>query len=366
MSSPETRVFVSAVEVIAPGIPDSETLLRHLNAGFHSYQAPLRETVLQDTRLEDIVLQLDTEHRHYPNPRDLKSMRQDVAAMCVCLGQLLEKSNLAHFDFASVPLFMSTGPSQSGLSTEIENVYATYSALLERSLSERNQRLFDEIHPLFALKALTNSAQAFAAQFYGFRNQNTTFGNTSHQTFYALKEAVSRLQSGECSMAVIGASNGAGFFSLLMNSTLIPSSSLRESPAAVAMILESQEGVLQRGHRPLCELQILPEPQKLPSLHAQPHDQLPYQSWASQAADFIIFSGGLSEERHAREQRAVGAMRAPSFSFYPYLGSTGNAAPLFNTAAAATLIAGGGHPSALCLNEDLYARECAILLGNIK
>ncbi len=360
MPNLKSRVFISAAEIL---VPQSSALVEFLPRflSSQSLEALPKINISKEVSIESLELKLDTSNRHHPSVRDVKSMRVDVVALCMCMGKMLEQFGDALW--AEVPLFLSAGASASGLTDEIQGIYSLLKTNVNSNDSVRNQQVNRDIHPLFALKALTNSAQAYAAQFFGFRGQNTTFGSTSNASFHALNEAFDLIQSGEADRVVIGASNGGGFFSQLMGVGLAPEGkSFRESPAAVAMILESEASLLQRERSPICEVLSLGLSSRLPQFEAL-DDKMIYSEFKPNSQDFAIFSGGACFENWSSENKSITAHWKKSLSPYPVLGGTGCASLLLNVALGFQIIKENVASGVDCLDSDTYFRESRIQLG---
>ena len=65
----------------------------------------------------------------------------------------------------------------------------------ETTDEEKVKKIYRASPPLVALETLTNSTMSFIAQYAGFKNENTTFGNTSISAYYAIKQALNALKN---------------------------------------------------------------------------------------------------------------------------------------------------------------------------
>ncbi len=365
MNTHKNRVFITAAEVL---VPPAQGLSEFLQKNLQSENNSSRETNLnykvkisKQKVIESLDFSLDPSDPHHPSIKDVKSMRVDVIAMCICLAKMLK--SYGESNWSEVPLFVSTGASASGLTEEIQSIYELINDHLSSSDLKRNEQVSRDIHPLFALKALTNSAQAYAAQLFGFRGQNTSFGSTSHASYYAFSEAIDAIQFGESDRVVIGASSGGGFYSQLMNLGLCPEGqSFCESPAAVALILESEKSLRTKKLKALCEVFGVKTKEALPDFKRD-ESQKYYYDFHSNAQEFAIYSGGASQESFLEEQKAVCNHWTSSLSPYKNLGDTGCASVLLNIALGFQLIKENRQTEVDCLNTDTFFRESCIQLG---
>jgi hypothetical protein len=364
MPSARSRVFVSAAEILVPPNFGLTQLTEHILRP-RGFLVPAIKNNWPEMAVESYQLQLDPAQRHHPSPRDTKSMRLDVIAMCVCLGRMLEKFQSTE-GWADVPIFMSTGPNASGMASEIESIYDLMLAHINSEAGVRNQQVYSEIHPLFALRGLTNSAQAYAAQLFGFRGQNATYGSTSYGTFSAFADAVAGLQAGEYHRTVIGASNGGGLIAQLMNSGLCPwGKNFRESTMAVSLILETEEGLRQRQGNALVEVMDVSAGSRLPELEGIQLGDI-YQEFNKCSGSSAVFSGGPCDESFAAEQKEVQSHWKTNWSAYPLLGGGGCASFLLNIALACEMIEQKATSIVDCLDRDFYSRESRVELRGLE
>ena len=365
MNTHKNRVFISAAEILVPPAQDLSSFLNQVVGGVVA-TADSHQDVSNLISLEALDLKLDSTDKHHPSVKDVKSMRTDVIAMCICMSKMLLKYGEANW--SEVPLFVSTGASSTGLTEEIDKIYSLLRELISASESKRNQQVSRDIHPLFALKALTNSAQAYAAQLFGFRGQNTTFGSTSNGSFHAFTEAVDAIQFGEAQRAVVGASNGGGLYSQLMSLGLAPEGrSFRESAVAVTMILESEKSLVLRKAKSSCEIFEVRASTLLPQL-SEPISSNRYSEFSSDvnfsAEAHAIFSGGACLENFLSESKSVGEHWTKHSSPYSALGSSGCASFLLNLALGFQMLEEKLSTKVDCLDSDTYFRESFIQLGS--
>ncbi len=363
MKTSRTSVFISAAEILVPPAQGLSEFLQSLL----TQQRPIAksQTKISDKIfIESLELALDASDRHHPSIRDVKSMRIDVIAMCICLGRMLE--SFGESNWAEVPLFVSTGASASGLTAEIQGIYSLLREHISSDDNQRNQQVNHEIHPLFALKALTNSAQAYAAQIFGFRGQNTTFGSTSDASFQAFNEGFELIQLGEADRVVVAASNGGGFYSQLMGVGLAPQGRFFcESPCAVSMILESEGSLLQRNITPICEVFEIKSSSRLPQMDELDAEQI-YAEFKEKAQAQAIFSGGSCFESLQAEIKSIAGHWPKSMSPYSILGGTGCVSVLLNIAVAYQMLREKLISEVDCLDVDTYFRASCIQLGRPK
>ena len=329
-----------------------------------AFSAPFQTiTISDESEAHVATLDLETTSPHYPSGSKLKLMRTDVIAAVVCAAELSEQAGMDSDDMRDLPLYISNG---SSFDLGVEQLSEITSAFLKRSPEEdwssRYQRVHHSLPPMYVLRTLANAAECFVSQQTGARGDNATFGGSSHATYLALQEVIRRIERHESEMALLGACNGIGIFSALTYANrLEPGSRWRESEGAGFLLIESEASLSRSGRRPLAEIIFMQASTTVPAIFSA-NTLPPYREFRADPADYCIYSGGLSETGHERQETACAGKWGQSFSWFPQLGILGNHAVLMNMATAIALFLHAKIQRADCINRDAYGRESLIQL----
>jgi hypothetical protein len=112
----------------------------------------------------------------------------------------------------------------------------------------------------------------------------------------------------------------------------------------------------------MAEIISMGSAKNIPDIFSDNMNELPYQGFNHDLADFCIYSGGLSESDHDREERVCESKWGQSFSWFNQLGIMGNNAIVMNAATSIALFKQNKATQVDCLNRDPYGRESFIKL----
>jgi hypothetical protein len=214
------------VETLRPLVPDREIFPDPFHEGA---RCKLGASSIDLSRLTD-----------FPARRsDLKIMRQEVVAAVCVVGRLLAGNARDESAREALALFATTSFGGRELEDELDGIIAALHHVEKGSEVESLKRA---LHPLFGLKALTNSAEAFVAQTYGLRGENATFGDLSSAGRAALEAASMAFELGKSSEAIVlGTSTGSIYNLHHSESYASPSTELlRESPGVAALLFSAK------------------------------------------------------------------------------------------------------------------------------
>lgn len=357
------RIFITGCCFREPGLKDFTDIIRVMDDP--EFKAPFKEITISDTRKTFVAkLDLDRTSPHYPSRSQLKILRSDVIAALICSGELVEQAGLNSEDLLDVPLYISNG---SSFDLNMEQLTEITAAYLKQSCddkwSERYQKVYSSLPPMYVLRTLANAAECFVSQKTGAKGDNATFGGSSHSTHHVLLEAIRKIESNEAEMVLVGACNGIGVFSALIFVNLYGSDFIwQESEGVGFFLIESEESILKSGRKPLAEIIFMHSSKNIPVIFSDNIIELPYQSFDHDLADFCIYSGGLSEYDHSLEKKACKNKWKQSFSWFDKLGIMGNNAIVMNLATSIAMFKYRKVKQIDCLNRDSYGRESFIKL----
>jgi len=355
------RIFITACCFRAPGLKEFGDIIQAMDNP--DFKAPFKELILSDHHKSLVAkLELDTMSLHYPSRSSLKVLRSDVIAAIVCSGELMDQAGLIPSDMLDVPLYISNG---SSFDLETEQISEITEAYLPHSSNDtlflRNQRVTAALPPLYVLRALANATECFVAQKTGAKGGNATFGGSSHSTHYALLEGIRKIENGVAEKVIVGASSGIGVYSSLkFRNSPENDFTWRESEGTGFFLFESEESVSESGRIPMAEIVSLSSSKNVPEIFSDPVNKTAYQDFDQDLADFCIYSGGLSESDHDREELACENKWAQSFSWFNRLGIMGTNAIMMNMATSIAMFNQDNPKQVDCLNRDPYGRESFI------
>lgn len=347
-----TKVYITGIQTAIPGLKSGQSLLKFKAS---QSQNPVTEfSSKSKVRFES--LKMDEENPFYPSKSDLKVMREDSIALTVIIQQLIHSKKLTEEELDQTSLFIASGSYNDYLSTELDKISMSYQSQneLEDKVAENKKRM-KVIPPLLALRTLTNATQSFASQYAEMKGSGTTYGVTSVGSYYALKEGVEKIKSGEVDRAIIGASNLSGVYSYLTYQNFVSDSEdWHESTAAVCLLLESEHSVLQRKSEPIAEIGQLKQIPQTPSLLSK------FNGFSSEnitgMGNNILFGGAYTDKDYLSDKHTIEQKNKKAFSWYPYMGNTGAASLLLNIATACEERKIFHHKKYSCLDYDAYGR----------
>lgn len=160
-----------------------------------------------------IDLEFDEDKEKMPSRKAQKLMRKDSVAAFMSAKEIVDRQELTTTEKENLVFFVINGNCLDQVQEEIALVAGAYLENTENEASKRNTSLQTIMPPLFALKVLTNGTQSVIAQELEIKGNNTTFGNTSHAFFDALK-TYEELLNTSLNRALISCSTGAGLYTL--------------------------------------------------------------------------------------------------------------------------------------------------------
>ena len=227
---------------------DFEFILPGLETGLREWALPLlpdreifSEPEHKGARCRLGASSLDTSRlTDYPARRsDLKIMRQEVVAAVCVVGRLLAKNLRDESAREALALYATTSFGGRELEDELDKIISALHQVGERNEVESLKRA---LHPLFGLKALTNSAEAFVAQTYGLRGENATFGDLSSSGRAALDAASMAFELGKSTEAIVLGTSTGSIYNLHHSESYASAATsvLRESPGVAALLFSAR------------------------------------------------------------------------------------------------------------------------------
>lgn len=319
------------------------------------------------------MVELDAfSRRSHPTPRDLsvtldqideeilstkegKAMRKEVFASMALIDQLFKSDALAASSPQTMPLYLATGLSFEGYADQIDTITAGYVSNPDKESAQKD--IYKGIHPLFALKTLTNAAASYLAQSFGVRGRNTTMGATSYASFQGLKEGVNELTRRGKSVALVGASNETALFSHKTYGSVVPHGTYIEgADCFVYYVLESESALERRGGNPLCRIRSLESSARVDTLLNNEYTALD--------------SGKAFVEKHQKSEEVLfTAQYRNAWTAEECLSETagnyGVANLLYSGALAVTKIENADISSVDCFDMDCYGRLSLLSLERV-
>ena len=256
---------------------------------------------------------------YYPSRSDEKIMRQDVKVSILVMNHLIDELNLKD-NVAEIPLYVATGAfieDSSKHLAKISNQIQKFSK--ETTDVEKVKKIYRVSPPLVALETLTNSTMSFIAQYVGFKNLNTTFGNTSISAYYAIKQALNSLENKK--FAVVNSSNCSGNHSFLTNSTIIEHhENWKESSSVGCLVFSKSE---TDDDRNLCKISCLKNSNTIPDLENTKIDRQWKSLLPDRKADLIIFSGAYTHFEFKLDLEYCKSLCPNVYSLYEEYGNMG-------------------------------------------
>jgi hypothetical protein len=351
------EVYVSAVEVLAPGMSHASANVAVANGTAPPEPDPVRLAALRSFNTRATY---DPSDPHLPGPRESKFLRLDVAAALLCASRLLRARPLTESVALDTALFLATGLSQDPtLDEQIRRLCEAYVANGNaRSAAQRNGDFFRMLPPLMPLANLSNSAACFIAQKLGIRGDNAVFGVTSHAGHAAFRAAFRHVASGRGDQAVVGGANAVGIASALAFAAL-GEGTLHEAAGAAMMLLESRRSLERDGCSPLCRVsEVVAQP-----VFAAPPPR-PFSAFLRRpglSRYRVLHGGSAFRSQHAEATEVLAQAGCNADSWFDSMGSLGAASVPCNVATGALIARDQLHPL-LCLNRDEYGRESMIRL----
>jgi hypothetical protein len=263
------------------------------------------------------TLTLPIDSDHLPARSDAKIMRDDVIASVVIVSEMLASLNGTQTK-DEISLIVANGAfvDYGGkLKNFVNKVYQS----LDPEMLSKNQ-LVNNIYrfspPLIILETLTNSTMSFIAQYTGLKSHNTTLGNTSIASFYALQEA--EHNSAKKSSMILVSSNCGGVYSFLTNSAILGfKEEWRESSASACLLLSGEnEGAFAK-------ITQLVADNTIPDLYKNEIVRNWKQLLPDSKADAIIFSGAFDLQSYQEDLDYCQRLNMKVDSLFNHFGNMG-------------------------------------------
>ncbi len=332
----------------------------------YDYQLAQHFEVLEVSRVRQSSftagkLKLDTESPYYPSRSDEKIMRDDVIASILSIKKMLSDAVTKGLEISpSTALFVANGAFMDNPEKHLRRIPEVYQSFTpEMSEEEKIRQIFMASPPLLALETLTNGTMSFIAQYTGLKAHNTTFGNTSIASFYALEEAIQTIQNSSAKMALVCACNSGGSYSFLTNSTILgKETGMKESAATANLILKNS---VEKPAHALCKITQAKSSLTIPSLGENKIERTWNKLHTDGRSDAIIFSGAYDQLDYESDLAYCKTMSEKTFSFFPICGNVGPANLLAGIIKAIEFINQNAHTVDV-FDRDVYGRESLIRL----
>lgn len=306
-------------------------------------------------------LKLDTESPFYPSRSDEKIMRDDVIASILSIKKMLNDAEKKEITLSeSTALFVANGAFMDNPEKHLRRIPEVYQSFTaEMSEEEKIKQIFMASPPLLALETLTNGTMSFIAQYTGLKAHNTTFGNTSQASFYALEEALQTIQNSSEKTALVCACNSGGSYSFLTNSTILgKETGMKESAATANLFLKNSS---EKPANALCKITGVKSSVTIPSLGENKIERTWKKLVPHKPADAVVFSGAYDQIDYQLDLDYCKTMSEKTFSYFPECGNMGPANLFLGIIKAIEFINQDAHVVYI-VDRDVYGRESLIRL----
>jgi len=297
----------------------------------------------------------DKNDEYYPSRSDEKIMRQDVKVSILLMNHLIDEMNLKE-GVDAIPLYVANGAfieDNTKYLTKISNEIKKFTK--ETTDEEKVKKIYRASPPLVALETLTNSTMSFIAQYAGFKNENTTFGNTSISAYYAIKQALNALKNKK--KAVVLSSNCSGNHSYLTNSTITEHhEDWNESASVGCLVLSNSEAENENN---LCKITYLKNSNIIPDLENNKIDRQWKSLLPDIKADLIIFSGAYTNFEFNLDMEYCKSLCPNVYSLYKEYGNMGVSNIILSLIKGIEFLK-GKYQKIDILDRDIYGRESLI------
>jgi len=255
---------------------------------------------------------------YYPARSDAKIMRDDVISSVIIVSEMLEKHNIVDAR-TKIPLivangvFMVYGEKYMNLVSKIAENISTEENNIDMVINEG----FRFTPPLMALETLTNATMSFIAQYTGLKSHNTTFGNSSIASFYALQE--SEYLSLSQIPIVLVSSNNASVFSFSTNSSALGyGEGWKESSASACLLVAGEKSGA------LAKITQLKSGTEIPNLYKTEITRNWKQLLPDSSADLLLFSGAYDEKTYQEDLEYCQTINQNAESLFNKYGNMGS------------------------------------------
>lgn len=235
------------------------------------------------------------ESPYYPARSDAKIMRDDVISSVIIVSEMLEKCNI-NGSRGKIPLLVANGAFMV-YSEKYMNLIAKISENILTEPGNIDMVINDGYRftpPLMALETLTNATMSFIAQYTGLKFHNTTYGNSSISSFYALQE--SELIISQNDPIILVSSNNASVFSFSTNSAALGyNKGWKESSGSACLLLSKENAGA------MAKITELKSGNSIPDLYSTEIIRNWKELLPERNADALFFSGAYDEETYQKD-----------------------------------------------------------------
>lgn len=291
---------------------------------------------------------------NYPSKKDLKVMRNEIAASVVTLRRLAETLRLDPNELTETPLYIATSIPAHSLEEEINRLLKAVDVPgIWEDEEKRNRFLFSTTNPMTGLKLLSNANSCFASENCGARGNNATFGDTSNGSFSALEEAWFDISEGRSDCAIVGVGASCGRASQLSLKGLSGKTELpTETEAAVFLVLGNQERMEAMRGDATIRIKHLEQKPSIPCIFEQ-DDGHPCIENGNASSALNVYSDPLGDYPATGKDR---------LNLTNDVGNMGAASLLFAVAIAQAQLVTQKYAAAICIDKDVYGRETRVEL----
>jgi len=305
-------------------------------------------------------LVLDITSPYFPKRGDEKIMRQDTKAAIILINELLDACAVG-LERDEMGLYVASGVFIENFEKHLGHLVSVFEHI--RDAKDEAEKLFSIYRaspPLLALQTLTNSTMSFIAQYSGIKGNNATFGTSSSAGFDAILEGMNEAYYNQNSV-LVAASNVAGIYSYLMNSTLYPSQENWFESAAVGGLILSPI----RTEHAICKLNVPPEQRKIPALATRNLDQNWFEHAHLFSSDALLYSGAYTKKINTLDHTYFTRAHKNANSVFDEIGNAGPVNLFISIEKGLELIKEGAHLVDL-MDRDIYGRISHLQLEAIR
>lgn len=263
-------------------------------------------------------LVLDTTSPYFPKRGDEKIMRQDTKAAVILINELLDAC-AGGLDLDEMGLYVASGVFIENFEKHIGHLVSVFEHIKDaKDEAEKLYSIYRASPPLLALQTLTNSTMSFIAQYTGIKGNNATFGTSSSAGFDAILEGMNEAYYNQNSV-LVAASNVAGIYSYLMNSTLYPAQENWFESAAVGGLILSP---VQTEHA-ICKLNAPLQQQKIPALTTRNLDENWFKNIHQFSSDALLYSGAYTTKINTLDHTYFTNIHKNASSIFHEIGNAG-------------------------------------------
>ncbi|MBL7897181.1 MAG: hypothetical protein JNJ99_01515, partial [Crocinitomicaceae bacterium] len=219
---------------------------------------------------------------------------------------------------------------------------------------QRVKEIIQRVPPLLALETLTNSTMSYIAQYTGLKGENTTFGNSSIASFYALKSCIQEVEKSENILGIFCGTDCSDIYSYLSNSFLNSQTENWKESAGVSVLVLSSN-----SKNALAKITRTNHDSRVPDLFEKTIRRNWLKLMHDDLAETVIFSGAFTESDYQNDLDYLKKHYAHLFSYFPEFGNMG-CSNIGSGIIKAVELLNSGFMSADVIDRDIYGRESSI------